>query len=138
MIQRWNQKLYVFLALLDFPMNSEIQNFKNPPAPMHSPCKCWTSSWGASPFCPTNYPLVQFIIVAFWPFTGHSWEESIYLFSQSLSRLWKSEVSFSHAWDFSRPNQPPLRMPFAPAPDHTSGPSSAGLSPFCPYSSCTG
>lgn len=33
---------------------------------------------------------------------------------------------------------PLLWMAFAPVPDHASGPFSAGLSPFCPYSSCTG
>lgn len=38
-------------------------------------------------FCPTN-PLAQFIIAAFWHFTGHPWEESVYLPLLSLSRLW--------------------------------------------------
>lgn len=82
-IWRLNQKLKVFLTLLDFP------------TPMHSSGKWWASSWEVFPFCPASYPLVQFIIDAYWPFAGHAWEETVYLFSQSLSRLWKSEVSFS-------------------------------------------
>lgn len=73
---------------------------------MHGSSKWWTSSWEISPFCSRSNPLVKFIIAAFWPFTGHSWEERVYLFfSQSLSRLWKSEVSFPHAWAFSSPDQ---------------------------------
>lgn len=30
-------------------------------------------------FCPTSYPLVQFIIAAFKCFTGHPWGETVYL-----------------------------------------------------------